>query len=158
VAQAPAFGYFWHMTVTSRRREIKLNVINYIINPQSWVIDYRTNPPLCEGLPMMSNWRPLTDREVEKKWGIPARTINDWWRKRWAILQSSRGSRRCTGGGNKCYWPALEEKLNEEFVARRASNQLVSRGWFRRNSRHLFKSIYLVNFEFAFTYGWFSGF
>ena len=142
----------------SYTREFKLAIIEAIADPDNWVIDYRPNAPVREGLQSRGNIRPPTNQEVANKFNIPEPNIRKWWQKRVQILNSPGGSRRCPGGGNKPYWPALEKALYTEFVAERNKNRLISRGWFRRTSQRLFRSLYGVEFDFQFTYGWFDGF
>ena len=82
-------------TPKSYTRERKLQIISYITNKLTWVLDY-TNIPVREGLQKDGCWRPLNNLEMERLTGINSNNIRRWWISRDQILTSPKGSRRIT--------------------------------------------------------------
>ena len=142
----------------SYTREEKLKVIDFIADRSNWVEDFRPQVRVREGLHMENNLRPPTNDEVAQLFSLSSATVNYWWASRAEILQSSGRSRRVTVSRFRGFWPALEARLFAAFEARRGAGNLVSRGWFRRNAKALFREVYSTDMEFVFSVGWFAGF
>ncbi len=101
--------------------------------------------------------RPVTYKEVSDHFLIPEKTIKNWWLNRTtrigAVLRPMRNLNEVP-----CQWPELETQLHEHFLLRRGENQAVTRAWFRRTSKQLFKQFYPLQDSFKFSNGWFAGF
>jgi hypothetical protein len=97
-------------------------------------------------------YRDVTLEEAGAFFKIPVSTIHNWWARREAILQNN--SREGIP-----WWPDLEERLYEQFWERRQQRLVTSMGWFRRESRELFTTLYPESsYIFTFSRGWFARF
>jgi hypothetical protein len=97
-------------------------------------------------------YRDVTLEEAGAFSKIPVTTIYNWWARREAILQNN--SREGIP-----WWPDLEERLYERFWERRQQRLITSIGWFRRESRELFATLYPESPRiFTFSRGWFTRF
>jgi hypothetical protein len=81
----------------SYTRETKLKVVDYIADRRTWVPDLRPHVVVREGLQMEGSYRPLQDAEVAELFNISKANISRWWKARFDILQSRKGSRRVVG-------------------------------------------------------------
>jgi hypothetical protein len=97
-------------------------------------------------------YRDVTLEEAAAFFKIPVRTVGGWWAKREAIVQNN--SREGIP-----WWPDLEELLYERFWERRQQRLVTTIGWFRRESRELFATLYPESPSiFTFSRGWFTRF
>jgi hypothetical protein len=97
-------------------------------------------------------YRDVTLEETSVFFKIPVTTVYNWWARRDAILQNN--SREGIP-----WWPDLEEQLYERFWARRQQRLITTMGWFRRESREIFSTLYPESQHiFTFSRGWFTRF
>lgn len=103
--------------------------------------------------PSQDGFRPPTLFEASQFFKIPEATIRTWWKKRDQLVRKEDQRRYHPR------WPELEDKLYTCFLTRRTENRIVSIGWFRRESKRLFKDTYPESVHlWVFSTGWFRGF
>ena len=80
--------------------------------------------------------------ETARKFKLPHHNyISRWIAQERILLQQARGT-RCVGSGRRCEWPELEERLHNEFKAKRAAGVKVKGWWFRSRASQLFRELY----------------
>ncbi|KAG0134227.1 hypothetical protein HOY82DRAFT_637804 [Tuber indicum] len=90
-------------------------------------------------------FRPPTQTETSKHFGIPQRTISEWVKDKENIESLGGGTHKtvCTSKSKVISkWPEMESKLYKRFMERREKGQAVRREWFRRHSMEIFISVY----------------
>lgn len=112
--------------------------------------------------------------EVSKRFKIPVTNLLRWKKGEQDLLNSLSTQRRTPVSIRP--WAEMEVQLYSKFIERRGKGKAVRIGWFRRNSKELWTSIYLGPAEgldtpttrgsvagenlkvFCFSNGWFRGF
>ena len=103
--------------------------------------------PICP-----PGFRSPTFQEASEFFKIPKTTVYRWWKARDPIVIKEYSKNYLL------HRPKLEAELHKLFLARRTKNMIVSKAWFRRESKAAFRRLYLGQnhlFKFA---GWFTAF
>ena len=109
----------------------------------------RKDAPTCD----TPGYRPPTFHEAADFFKIPLEIIHKWWSQRDKLVNKELYRQYIP------QWPDLEAELYKAFQTRRKMNKCVSVGWFRRESRSIFKQLYPAQENlFVFSSGWFIGF
>ena len=105
-------------------------------------------------------YRPPNQIEAASYFKIPQSTISDWYCNQEKIQGMRGGHYRADNIIWHCSWPEMEAQLFQAFVQCREKGKFVRRGWFRRQSKQTFISVYpgVVARLFVFSTGWFLGF
>ena len=133
-----------HRNSISTRK--KLQVILYLLHHriEEPEVRNRSKPKrrCLEGLEWDDYYRPPTTAEVSEHFKIPATTIQSIWEKRYKIVGLSRNDRRDASGVRNEELPALELELFRSFVEWRQMGRKVSRFWFQRRAKILYRTLY----------------
>jgi len=87
-------------------------------------------------------WVKISKHEVARTIGISRATLRDWEQGAEDILKSQKGSRRVLGAGRRTYWPYMEKELVEKFRQARERGIAITRYWFLRHAKQLFREHY----------------
>ncbi|KAI8416164.1 hypothetical protein FOFC_03070 [Fusarium oxysporum] len=125
----------------ARRRDVVMFLYHHLIyDPDSWK--------------SVNGYRKPFQREAATYFQVPISTISDWWRH--DIINLEREKRSYSP-----QWPLLEKQLFQEFIQRRAQQEVITTGWFRRRATEIFRESVtdqsLVKL-FTFSNGWWIGF
>jgi hypothetical protein len=125
----------------ARRRDVVMFLHHHLIyDPDSWK--------------SVNGYRKPFQREAATYFQVPISTISDWWRH--DIINLEREKRSYSP-----QWPLLEKQLFQEFIQRRAQQEVITTGWFRRRATEIFRESVtdqsLVKL-FTFSNGWWIGF
>jgi hypothetical protein len=144
----------------SYTREKKLQVIRWLQDERNYRrLESKDNTRCRDGLVMISERRPPTNKEAEAYWHIDGDLIAKWWRKRDKTLCQPGGSRRDRRDVQTLHYPRLEAELYRLFVNARAKGEPIGQGWFKREASKLHKSYYPDDiYCFKISRGWFSRF
>jgi len=123
-----------------KRVEVLLFLLNYRLTGTPG-----RGGPHRQGLPdSQDGFHPPTFFEASQFFKIPEATIKSWWKKRDQLVHKEDQRR------DQSKWPELEDVLYACFLTRRAENRVVSVGWFRRESRKLFRDTYPESHHFGY--------
>jgi hypothetical protein len=101
--------------------------------------------------------RKPTWEELEKWTGVFKNTASKWPRKELELLEGRENDRH-NARVDRSHWPALEQKLLEEFLKARKEGATIRQDWFRYHSVKFFEELYPDQPEgtFRFSNGWFA--
>ena len=133
-------------------REKKREVLSYLYHHR--VYDPCSAMKVRQGMTREPSdvYREPTYKEASTQFGIPGKTIANWWYKRDQVLEGNIPRYNPA-------WPKLEDSLYAAFLERRAHNRIVTVGWFRRTAKAMFKEMYPeISTQFTFSMGWWQRF
>jgi hypothetical protein len=132
----------WHGVSPRKKLEIVLFFLHHRIEEPEVRQGLKQKQRCLKGLEWDGEWRPPTAKEAGIHFKVPESTARDIWNKRYSVVQLSRSCRRDTSGAAGEKHPELELELFRQFIEWRQMGRKISRFWFQRRARLLYRALY----------------